>query len=424
MTRRAPLLAVGALLLLAAPASAQLQPVLAFGGEGTADGRFQHPAGIAVAPNGYVYVADSVQGRVQKFTAEGRFVRSFRAPGPLGVAVGPGGKVYVVEHAGRVRVSVWSARGRFLTAFADQGEGDGQLDFPDGVAVDPAGRVYVADADNHRVEVFSADGRFAASIGKGDGVLVGDDQLSDPRGVALGANGLVFASDRLYRRVQAYSPTGAFAGSFGGFGGGPGRFMAPGALAAAPSGVYVADPSASTVQLFSYAGAFAGALGNGPGAGPGQLSGPEGVAVDCRGAVYVSDSGNRRVQRFGAAGATPCGNHLTDPSERLALRVRTGRRQRFRRLLAVLVRVGCDRSCTVRVGARARAGRTRVRFKQQRFVLQNGAARRVLLTIGERATNRLLDAVRRRPGTARVTVRGRDRAGRAATARRRVRLTG
>jgi hypothetical protein len=147
------------------------------------------------------------------------------------------------------------------------------------------------------------------------------------------------------------------------------------------------------------------------------------VAVDCRGAVYVSDTGNRRVQRLGPTGAPPCGNHLTDSTERLELHVRTGRRQRFRKLFAVLVPVGCDRSCTVRVSARVRAGRTLVRFRARRFVLQDGASRRVLLTTGERATNRLLAALRRHSGAARVTIRARDRAGRSATARRRVRLT-
>jgi DNA-binding beta-propeller fold protein YncE len=422
VSRRALLLVAGALLLLAPPSHAQFGPLIGFGGEGDADGRFEHPTGIAVAANGYVYVADSGRNRVQKFTAGGRFVRSFAASGPRGVEVGPDGRVYVVENAAQTRVSVWSARGRFLTAFADHGEGDGQLDFPEGVAVDPAGRVYVADADNHRVEVFSADGRFAASIGKGS-FIADDDELSDPRGVALGANGLVYASDRLYRRVQAYSPAGAFMGTFGSNGTAPGQFTAPEALAAGPDGVFVADSNASTVQLFSYGGAFAGALGLGPGAGPGQLSGPEGVAVDCRGAVYVSDTGNRRVQRFGRAGAAPCGNHLTDPTERLELRVRTGKRQRFGRLFALLVPVSCDRSCTVSVGARVRAGRTRVRFRAQRFVLQDGTAKRVLLTTGERATNRLLAALRRRSGTARITIRGRDRARRGATAHRRVRLT-
>ena len=103
-----------------------------WGTSGTGDGQFQTVGGIATDRNGHVYAADS-RGRVEKFTAAGGFVRSIGAPpsledkideiqSPAGVAVGPNGNLYVVEASNRARVSVWSRTGRFLTSFADRGD--------------------------------------------------------------------------------------------------------------------------------------------------------------------------------------------------------------------------------------------------------------------------------------------------------------
>ena len=91
--------------------------LLKWGTEGTGDGQFSYPQGVAVASDGSVYVADSYWGnpRIQRFTSEGVFV------------------------------SKW---GTF-------GDGDGQFQYPVDVAVASDGSVYVADGDNHRIQKFS-----------------------------------------------------------------------------------------------------------------------------------------------------------------------------------------------------------------------------------------------------------------------------
>ena len=92
------------------------------GGRGTGKGEFDLPAGIAVDRNGNFLVADTNNGRIEKF----------------------------------------SPTGTFLDIIGTKGSGQGQLSAPNGVAVDQHGNIYVADAGNHRVQKLSADGKLIA----------------------------------------------------------------------------------------------------------------------------------------------------------------------------------------------------------------------------------------------------------------------
>jgi DNA-binding beta-propeller fold protein YncE len=134
-----------------------------------AEGFFNEPWGIAVSPDGeFVYVADTWNHRIQKFTAEGRFLDQWGAFGqdpanpeaywgPRGIAVDNDGNVLLTD-TGNKRVVVFDANGNFLTQFGGQGFGLGEFDEPVGIAVDPdTNNVFVADTWNQRVQVFSRD---------------------------------------------------------------------------------------------------------------------------------------------------------------------------------------------------------------------------------------------------------------------------
>ncbi len=103
-----------------------------WGSYGSGGGLFDKPSGVAVDGSGNVYVVDTYNHRVQKFTSDGTF----------------------------------------LTKWGTLGSGDGQFNAPRGVAVDKWGYVYVADFGNNRVQKFKGTGAFVTkwgSYGSGDG---------------------------------------------------------------------------------------------------------------------------------------------------------------------------------------------------------------------------------------------------------------
>jgi DNA-binding beta-propeller fold protein YncE len=185
--------------------------------------------------------------------------------------------------------------------------GNGALN---GIAVDTAngGNILVADANNNRVDVFSATGTLIRTIGSGLGSENG--QLNGPRGVAIDtANGNnVLVADLGNNRIEVFSATGTFIRTIGsGLGSGNGQLNSPWGVAvdtANGSNILVGDTNNDRIEVFSATGTFIGTIGSGPGSGNGQLNHPFGVAIDTANGsnVVVLDGNNNRVEVFSSAG--------------------------------------------------------------------------------------------------------------------------
>jgi tripartite motif-containing protein 71 len=154
------------------------------------DGRysFRDPSGIAVG-GGRVYVADTWNGRIQCFATSGEWQATASGlSSPRGVAIAPDGRVWVAESGGH-RVLAFDASLGNKVGVGGKGSGDSQFSNPVGIAVAGSGEVYVADSDNRRIVVLSSDGTFRRSW-----PVPGWERAVDPY-LEIDRNGTLYASD-------------------------------------------------------------------------------------------------------------------------------------------------------------------------------------------------------------------------------------
>jgi tripartite motif-containing protein 71 len=230
---------------------------------GSGDGEFSYPNGVALGPNGYVYVMDTGNNRVQYFTSNGSFLGKWgrRGPGklefefPNDLSVSPTGTVYVADTGTSVgfltcRVQYFTSVGSFLGEWGRPGQGVGEFYFPTGICCDRSGKVYVVDSGNYRVQYFTRDGEFLGKWGKrgwGNGEFIGAYKI------AAGPHYRIFVSDFDRHSIQYFSPTGSFVGKFGSYGTGNGLFDGPAGVTVSITGarIYVCDNRNNRIQYFN-----------------------------------------------------------------------------------------------------------------------------------------------------------------------------
>ena len=315
-----------------------------WGTDGFGPGQFDSPAGVAVDRAGNVYVADSRNNRVQKFSSTGGFIRQWGSGDgllrcPTDVALDPQGNVYVTDTLNR-RVQKFSSTGAFLGKWGSPDRsprGEGSFESPGPIAVDRDGRVYVGDL-GEEIQVFARDGTFITQWegdrgrrGLGYGMraiatdsqnhvyVVGDDGLgkfgadgtlldswrhrrhTTASDVAIDSRGTIYVAevrDGKWSHVRVLSPAGKERATWPSVGGGKDRSTGFMRITIDSVGrVFLVEMWACRVEVFDASGAFLGRWGS-CGFGDGQFDGAGGIAVDAAGRVYVADYSNNRVQVF------------------------------------------------------------------------------------------------------------------------------
>ncbi len=303
--------------------------------DGTAaEAQFNRPWGLAVRPDGAVVIGDWVNRRVRELR-QGK-VSTLAGTGdkgvydgdaldaqfasPWGVALDPQGAVYVADgEAHRIRVlssgEVRTLAGTGEPGFADGPTGQASFRSPEDVVLGARGQLYVADTGNHRIRVIE-DGRVRTLAGTGEPGRADGDALSarfnGPAGLALGPDERLYVADVMNhsirvvhdRRVHTLAGTGQ-----PGFGDGQQRlalFEAPTDLALAADGtLVVADSGNHRVRairnglVHTLAGTGQPGYGDGPSL-EALLFLPVSVAVGSDGTVYVAEAGNHLLRAISA----------------------------------------------------------------------------------------------------------------------------
>lgn len=205
--------------------------VAQWGCRGTNEGCFILPRGIAQNSRGEYLVSEYMGSeRVQRFALRTHSISNFQSDLPESETDVPRRSVELLQVIGRA------------------GTGPGEFNRPEGICVDAQDRLYVADSCNHRIQIFSADGKFIRQYGTAGSGL---GELSYPYDIVVDARGYQFVCEFGNSRIQVF------------------------------------NADCEPVEIIG-----------GPGSEPGKFANPWGVALDSQGNLLVADALNHRLQKL------------------------------------------------------------------------------------------------------------------------------
>ncbi len=240
-----------------------------FGSPGTDPGQFDRPIAIAVDSSKNIFVADSMNGRIQKFDSNGNFLLEWGSYGdgdsqfgsnsadseyfptsignPYGIAIDSTDHIYVIDTAHR-SVKKFDDSGNFVLSWGDlSSQSNTHFSPPYGIAIDPSDNVYIANYVDDRIQKYDSNGNILLSWGH---YGTGDDEFLNPYGIVSDSLGNIYVTDgyngSLKSRVLKFDSNGNYLSAFGSYGTGGGQFIG---LYSAPFGIttdssnniYIAD---------------------------------------------------------------------------------------------------------------------------------------------------------------------------------------
>jgi DNA-binding beta-propeller fold protein YncE len=238
------------------------------GGHGSGKGQFDNPHGIAVDNQSNIFVADTGNGRIEKFSPNGSFVTSIAATDPNGVAVDRAGNIYIAEIDSKHQVQKLGPNGTLIATWAPGLYG------PRKIAIGPDDSIYVVDSGRSRIVKFSPDGQVLASWGSegnGDGQFRGVSSIGvDP------INNAVYVADPINSRIQVFDSDGKFLTKWSIPGWGQTLGYEDLAIDSQTGRLYASSAHVNSILVFDLQGNRVGTLTPAP---PDKLEGPSALAL-------------------------------------------------------------------------------------------------------------------------------------------------
>ncbi|MGB9668820.1 MAG: NHL repeat-containing protein, partial [Anaerolineales bacterium] len=284
------------------------------GTAGTEPGQFQHPHDLAIAKDGSLYIVDTDNNRIQHLSPDGQVLQVWgnfgdsttsQTPGgtfnqPWGIAIDQDGFIYVADTWNH-RIQKFSAEGKFVKMWGYFGQGESPTAFwgPRDIAIDNQNRLFISDTGNKRIVVFDSEGNYLSSFGQA-GMQPGE--FDEPVGLAFAPNGQLYVADTWNQRVQVFSIDEnlnfSFVTSWDIYGWyGQSLDNKPYIAIDQNNHVFITDPEAYRILEFTGEGNFIRYFGDfSQGADGFNL--PTSIAIDQNGGLWISDTGNNRIMHF------------------------------------------------------------------------------------------------------------------------------
>jgi DNA-binding beta-propeller fold protein YncE len=255
-----------------------------------------------------IYVTDSGHGRILVYTHDFypllTIGKSDGIETPMGIAVDPEGYLFVAQSPGaehtRGRISVYTPALKWKKNIFFEGFKDAANFRPTNIALDKTGRLYVAGSNYLGAVVLDKDGVFSNILTPVDSIGKLEKREAEICDVDIDDVGNIYLLSEEMGRIYVYDQKENFLFKFGTKGGSSGKLSRPRGLAVDDRGkrVYVIDYMRHTANAYSADGRFLFEFG-GQGWGRGWFQYPSDIAVDASGNVLVADTFNNRVQVFG-----------------------------------------------------------------------------------------------------------------------------
>lgn len=272
------------------------------GSQGLMPGQFVKPRAIVIDRENRLGVVD-FRAMIQWLTPDGEPISHWETPThrngrPSGLGLDREENLLVADSHYH-RILVYDRAGKILRSFGgDEGEGPliGRFGYIADVEMDRDGNIYIAESQqNERITKIDGAGNILAEWG---GLGVRPGQFQRIRAMAFDSAGLLYVADACNHRIQVFTPDGKFVRAIGSMGDQPGEFSYPYDVAIAPNGdLYVCEYGNSRVQRLSLEGKPVALWGR-PGRQVGELWNPWALAINAEGRVFVVDSNNHRIQRI------------------------------------------------------------------------------------------------------------------------------